>query len=123
EKGRLGQVIRKAGPIQRGASQAGVVWTDAMLKDGPARDWKKGMAFHHQFEVAAVCVCKIQGAADHGAVRGVLNWGYKVSEEGLVVYDTPVAANRPSQTWVDAAEKWNKRKGASIPGTPAKWCR
>jgi hypothetical protein len=80
---------------------------DAFLRDKPARSWKKGMAFHHQFEVAAVQVCKKANNIGNGKVLGTLTWGYTVNENGVWAEDPCVAKSRPSHQWIEAAKKWN----------------
>lgn len=124
--GQLGRV--EMGPLPATVQWSGgtpparvPLWTEAMLRDGPTRTWNKGPAFHHQFEVVAVCVCKDKSAAAHGTVRGVVTWGYKYSEAGAFTEDQPVAGNRPSQTWVEAAQAWNWARNNTIPGKPDKW--
>ena len=96
----------------------------AYLRDNPTRDVANNMAFHHQFEVAAVCICP--GNKDpHGNVRGAITWGYQVDERGNWFEDDVVATNRPSVDWVAAANKWNLAKGipCAIPGKAATWSK
>ncbi len=95
----------------------------AFLDDRPSRTSTPDMAFHHQFEVVALCISSNPRAL--GWVLGVCTWGYKVGNDQVVVPDTPVAGNRPSDHWISAATAWNLSGGGrrKIPGSSASWSR
>jgi hypothetical protein len=114
--GRLGRVNK---------TPNGPTFTSAMLHDQPSRRRREaGTAFHHQFEDVAMCICKTPNGLS-AKVRGVLTWGYKVTEADppILTLDPPVASNRPSETWIAAATQWNSAKGirSTIPGDSATW--
>ena len=66
-------------------------------------------------------MCNDVSAPAHGTIRGVLTWGYAYSEREVFTEDLPVAENRPSETWLDAAEAWNRARNYTIPGRREKW--
>lgn len=114
--GRLGRVNK---------SPNALTFTAAMLDDQPSRKRRaEGTAFHHQFESVAMRICK-RPSGLIGEVRGVIVWGYKVTEAKapVLTIDVPVVTRRPSATWLEAATQWNSAKGmrSRIPGDSTAW--
>lgn len=114
--GRLGKVNRAPNAL---------TFTPAMLNDRPSRERRaEGTAFLHQFESVAMRICMGPGGLT-AEVRGVISWGYRVTEAKtpVLTIDVPVVTRRPSATWIEAATQWNSAKGmrSRIPGDSTVW--
>jgi len=91
----------------------GLATTYALLHDRPQRSTLNDRAFHHEFEIAAVCV-----TGNPGWYLGGLKWGYQgdaTVKPPRVITDTPTPVNEASSDWKEAARPWNNSGNLKVP--------